>query len=208
MKNLKQLLIEDAAFYDAQMNEIKLHLYAEQLEKYPPEQIAEAMSHFRKQPSRRQMPMPADLISYFKPEPDSKEIAVDLVRRIDRAIIKHGWNWEDGYFYEDSNYWESSSGKAFLTFKEAVIDELGQIGWHVICARGGWKNVCTSSNEMEEGIYIAQMRDQIQASVSLSRQGIDVAKIEMPKSKPQIEQGLEKATPMLHLIKPKDLKDV
>lgn len=71
------------------------------------------------------------------------------------------------------------------SFREAVIGELGAVAWHAICCRGGWLNLRNSSVEMDEGQFIAQLRDQIESSMALAAQGVDVTKIEMPKPKAQ-----------------------
>lgn len=64
-KTVKQLILEDAAYYDAPINELKLNLFAEQLSSATPEKVAAAQRFFRAQPSRRQMPMPADLLDWI-----------------------------------------------------------------------------------------------------------------------------------------------
>lgn len=62
MKQIKNLVLEEAVFYDAPMNELKLNLFTSQLANCEPKQLLDAMLFFRSQPGRRQMPMPADLI--------------------------------------------------------------------------------------------------------------------------------------------------
>lgn len=142
--------------------------------------IIRALMVYRQNPKNSTWPRAAAIRAIIKPQPDSKDFANDLARRIDKAVSTYGYGWDAGYFSESGPYWEVR-GKIFYSFKEAVIEELGEVGWHVICSRGGWLNVRNSANEMDEGIFIAQMRDQIQSSYSLMKQGIDITQIEMPR---------------------------
>lgn len=123
-------------------------------------------------------PLVSHIREIVNPEIDSRFFAVELARKIDGAISKFGYNWAMGDIVNGEKYY-LGGGKYHWTFKEAVIAELGDLAWHSICMRGGWENVRNSANEMEEGMFIAQMRDQLQASYALKKQGVDVTKIEM-----------------------------
>lgn len=208
MNEIKQMLINLARFYNHDLDASRLDLYAKVLNKYPLANVLSAGDQYMMDTKNSRFPIPPHVIMdiYKTKESDSRELAIQLVRKIDQAVIRHGGIWETGYFHERGNYWESVTGKTFLSFKEAVLDELGEIGWHAICTRGGWTSVCKSSNEMEEGVYIAQMRDQIQASISLSRQGVDVTQIEMPKQHIKIEHASQTVTNVISLMKPRELK--
>lgn len=146
------------------------------------ESCLRALQTYRHDSKNKFWPKGADIRAIVQPSPDSRVIAIELARKIERAVTDHGWNWENGFFASDgSSYWKDNSGNVFSSFQSAVVSELGDIGWHVIASRGGWLNVRESVNQMEEGMFIAQMRDQIQATIMLKQQGIDITKIQMPE---------------------------
>jgi len=146
--------------------------------------------------------LPAELREAINPLVDKKAFATELARKIDKAISRHGYNWDKGFFGPNGIYWENDQGHIFTSFKEAVISEIGPVGWHVVCARGGWLNTRNSANEMEQGIFFAQMREQIAASLQLSEQGVDVAKIVMPTK----EKTLGHPDDYFKIEKPKSLR--
>lgn len=61
MKAIKNLLLEDFAYWGAPTNELQLNLFAQQLAGQNPDHIRSAMIHFRDEPGRAFMPKPADL---------------------------------------------------------------------------------------------------------------------------------------------------
>lgn len=177
--NLKKLIIHVADYYSKELNPEVVSMMAQDLEDLPFESVVNAYNKYRKEDRIMKFPMPSQIRDIVSPKIDSKELAIHITRKIDKAILKHGWNWEQGYFGSDGIYWESN-GKKFNSFKEALIEEIGDIGYHSICLRGGWSSVCQSSNEMDEGQYYSQMRELIQSSINLSKQGVDVTRINMP----------------------------
>ncbi len=159
-----------------------LKLQIDDLSDFDFEQITHALSVYRTDPKNRFWPKASEIRAIINPQPDTKQVAIELAYKIDKAVKKHGYNWASGQQQGGATYYKGGSN-LYHTFKDAVIAELGPLGWHAICARGGWLSVRNSANEMDEGIFIAQMRDQIQASYSLEKQGFDITQIEMPKDK-------------------------
>lgn len=151
----------------------------------------DALSEYRKSNKYKFWPKPSDIRAIVNPSADPRQIAILTARKIDAAVKKYGWTWYLGDRIEGNTYF-LGGGKYHWTFKEAVIAECGAIAWHAICQRGHWMDVRNSANEMEEHTFIAQMRDQIEASYNLQLQGIDILKIEMPKIKDELEYA-EKA---------------
>jgi hypothetical protein len=182
---IKALILEDAAYWDAPMNEVKLRAWADQLAGIPASSVKSAMVAFRGEQGRSKMPMPADIKARITPGSsiDKRELATTLARKIDKALVAHGYVWEEGYLGVKGRYWEAFVGgkrQRFESFKEAVIAELGPIAWNAICERGGWQQMISSQREMDEGQFVAQLRDQVQSSYSLAEQGVDVTRIPMP----------------------------
>lgn len=132
-------------------------------------------------------PTVAHIREIINPVVSERDLANELARKIDKCVAKHGWSWSEGQIIagddvlETMTMYEGASGKLHDTFKEAVISEIGEVGWHVICSRGGWSNVRNSANEMPEGMFISQMRDQVESTLRLQKAGVDVAKIGLPE---------------------------
>jgi hypothetical protein len=90
-------------------------------------------------------------------------------------------------------------GEWFNSFDEAVVSEIGEVGLRVIRSRG-WSALACSSNEMDEGQYIAQLRDQIESSMRLGNTGVSVENIKIPSR--EKSEGLQQAiVPLLRKIK-------
>lgn len=168
------------AIYGVSMPIEAIEYQAHILSEYDFDSVMSAFDKYMRETKFSKPPTPGQIIEILSPKVSDRDLANDLARKIDRAITRKGWNWEQGYWHEDGPYWEISGG-VVRSFKEAVIDELGAIGWHVICSRGGWLNLRNSAAEMQEGQFIAQLRDQAQSSMALAAAGVDVTKIEMPK---------------------------
>lgn len=161
MKTLKMLIIEDAAFYDAQMNPVKLEMYIRQLSGLHISQVEKAMEHFRLEPGRRLMPMPADLQAQVDKKLDPKDVARITAPRIVQAIKRFGWP-------------NPTQAEEFI----------GPEGWIVVQQRGGWKKVCETMMEDQEAIFIAQARDTIESNIKIQRQGYDITQPVLSSSKP------------------------
>lgn len=176
------------------------------------DQAVQAVTRYRRESKNTRFPLPSQLIETIRPTTDPKTIANELARKIDQALTSHGHRWHQGYFHDyDENRqpicrFEANTPegkKVFWSFKEAVIAELGAIGWHAICSRGGWDSLSQSQREMPEGMFIAQLRDQVESSVTLSRQGVDVTRIGMPT--PRNPSGeLEHVGKLLDFKRPED----
>ena len=131
----------------------------------------EALHSYRRDPKNKFWPKAADIRSIVNPEIDPRDLAIQTAKKIDYAVAKHGGYWEQGiYTRSGAVVWEGG-GQTHLSFKDAVIAEIGDIGWHYVCSRGSWANVRNAANEMEEGIFIAQTRDFLLSSIRMKQQG-------------------------------------
>lgn len=116
---IKALILEDAAYWDAQMNEVKLRAWTDQLSKYPAAVVKTAMNHFRGEKGRVRMPMPADIVSHFAVDVSPDAEATAAAARIFQAIGRFGW----------------PNGKEAQVF-------IGSLGWSTVQRMGGWTKVC------------------------------------------------------------------
>lgn len=189
-------------YYSKSLSKPAIQMMVEDLADLDFQQVYDAFGTYRKDPRNSQFPLPAKIREVINPAIEKRNVAVELAYKVDKAIKDHGYNWVDGYYSENGNYWIGKDKQVFRSFKEAVVSELGEIGWHAICSRGGWANLSASANKMQEGQFISQMRDQIQATIVLKEQGVDVARIGMPsKESPLgIGSGLESPKDVLNLI--------
>lgn len=190
-----------AQMYGRELNKTSLKIMIDAVEDLELKDVICAFTEWVKTSKQSRYPLPADIRQIVQPETDDKSLAIVLARKLDKAISTHGYNWEEGYFGANGNYWEGAMRAQFPSFKEAVLSELGPIGWATIRLKGGWKQTCQSANEMEEGMFIAQTRDLVQSNMELERQGVDLAKLDMPKPKNEITSANESIKSLLSSVK-------
>lgn len=176
LKAIKQIIIENCAFFDAPMNDLKLKMFAQELGSLRAEDVAKAMHHFRQEKGRRQMPMPADIKSFLDPKVSDDSEAEIVAGKIQKAI---------------SSFGHTNPGQA----KEYI----GDLGWRVVDSYGGWYYICANAGS---GFKIdtarAQWRNMAKAFMEKDRekmspkytaqQQLDVAK-QMLASKFKLEEG-------------------
>jgi hypothetical protein len=192
-----------AQMYGKDINRIAMKIMLDSVDDLPADGVVKALEGWARTSKLGRHPLPADIRDVINPPVDDRAVAIVLARKIDKAVSKHGWAWDHGIMGSNGIYFEGG-GKVFSTWKEAVIEELGPIGWATISQKGGWLQTRNSANEMDEQGFIAQTRDQIQANMQLERQGVDLARLEMPK--PSANEGSLQLTNIQKLITIKDLK--
>ena len=142
LKQIRDLIIENAVFYDAPMNEIKLKLYAEVLQSESVEKLAEAFKHFRHKPGQKFLPMPADILAFCNPKGDPDSDAREAAARIVQAVGKFG-------------YMQGSAASKFI----------GSLGWRVVERIGGWQYLCENlGTNIDVTTFTAQARDLCKAT--------------------------------------------
>lgn len=177
-----------ATVYGREIQRPALTMMLNAISDLPSDKILKVMNDWMNEAKNKSHPLPGDIREKIFPVLDDRAVSIEAARKIDKCIAKFGWTWEHGYFREGGNYWEDLDGNRHDSFKEAVISSVGPIGWKVICDRGGWQNIRNSANEMEEGQFIAQLRDQVQSTLQLQRAGVDVSKIGLPSpNSPKLE---------------------
>jgi hypothetical protein len=170
-------------YYSKQLNPQALSMMVSDLEDLPIELILMALKKYRQNPKNRTFPLPAQIREIINPQTDDRAVAIELSRKILTAIGRHGWAWQHGYFENGKPYFEDDKKNRFEHFHEAVVSELGELGWQIIQSRGGWQALTSSANEEDEGIYFAQLRDQVESTLKNLRAGIDIAKFALPDPK-------------------------
>ena len=171
-----------------------LQMYAEDTLHIDVFTLNEKFRKYRKLDNFGKMPLPSQLLGESV---DLRSVANEIARKIDKAVFDFGYTWEVGYFYQGQRYWTDKANNIYYSFKEACTAQLGEQAWTAINNRGGWSALCASSNEMEEGMFIAQLRDQLQSQMTLEQKGVDVTKISFEKKEEignvnKTSQGLAK----------------
>lgn len=113
-----RLLIEDAAFYDAQMNEIKLKQFADALKDVSPIELGLAIKHFRMQPGRRTMPMPADYLQAIPDGHPSAQEAWSMIPRDESKSVVWSEEMRKAYAVAAQMISDGEISSAFFAFKE------------------------------------------------------------------------------------------
>lgn len=178
-----ELLVVTCKIYGFDMGRDVARLTIEDLQDLDALQCLAALTSYRKNPKNKTWPRAADIRALVQPDVDENAVAVELAHKIDHLIARMGYNWEQGvYVGAEENVFLNTRNEVFATFKEAVISEVGEIGWKVIQSRGGWLNLRNSSNEMEEGTFKAQFRDHVKSVISRSRAGYEISDLALPSS--------------------------
>jgi hypothetical protein len=195
------VLIQMAKFYDHDISEQALDLYIQVFKPFSFEQVKHAAMSYMADTKNSRFPIPPHKIMdiYKKAQPDDREVGVELARTVYSLVVNRGLNWQDGFWSEHGNYFEGNRGDFKASFKDAFISVTGPIAWNAVQKFGGWERVCDACNNMDQGIFVAQFRDHVQTVMSMSKNGIDVSKLDMPQKK--TEHGLISAkNTLLNLI--------
>lgn len=182
-ENRKKIAYELEAmgvYYSKQLNPQALSMMVSDLEDLPIELVLMAIKKYRQNPKNRTFPLPAQIREVITPQTDDRSLSIELSRKVLKALNNHGWSWQHGYYENGKPYFEDDKGNRFNNFRDAVVSELGNLGWEIIETRGGWQNLALMANEQEEGIYAAQLRDQIEATLKNKKAGVDISKIQIP----------------------------
>lgn len=202
LKILKTMILEDAAFYDAPMNEIKLRLFTEELSQLPVTEVHRALKHFRQEPGRSKMPLPADVKSFLKPKIEDKDQARDCAVLILKAISKRGIYWSMGSMINGERRWEGQSGQFHDSFESAFKSFCGDLAWEVTNRFGSWTALCELSFNSQETTLLAQLRDLADSLQKKARAGsLDQAPglpAAQSSSAAQLGEGQNKMQALVH----------
>lgn len=162
LKALRALVIQNLTFYDAPVNEVKVKMFAVELQDLDVVRVSQALAAFRQEKGRRMMPMPSDIRDKIKPLSLSDDtLAIEAVARIVQSLSRFG-----GYRGEDA--------KAYI----------GELGWEVVKRQGGWTELCTNVGvDSPVGVFQAQAIKIAKAVLEQSRAGTLGAPPELPQQR-------------------------
>lgn len=111
-------------YYDKPLTPTQIAAYTEDLLCLEPGQLAQAIVTYRNDPRHDRFPLPVKLKAMIGAVVNPDDEAVQIVGRIVLAMSRIG-------------YYRSDEAKVFI----------GDIGWRVVQADGGWENVCQTLTE-------------------------------------------------------------
>ncbi len=191
-------------YYQRPVSDIVLKMYADDLNDLPFDLVMRALESYRLDPKNRTLPIPAQIRAILNPNIEERSFSVLLARSLMKACATHQEAWTTGFWSEKGNYFEDDKGNLFWTWKEAIISECGEISYDVVRNRGGWERLCESYWEMDEGQFLAQLRDDIQSLLNLKKSGVQLNQIAAPtKENQKLEQ--KNMGELLALCKPKGI---
>lgn len=176
LKKIRSLVIENLTYYDAPINEMKVKMFAKELDDsgLMIEKIANAFRSFRLESGRRLMPMPSDIIAKANPKADHESLALDSAARIIQAVSKYG-------------YPNPEHAKNFI----------GELGWHAVQRFGGWQYICENLGvKINQQTLFAQARDLLKATIRLD----STSEIEVPVMISTGSNEIEKAQDVVKQI--------
>lgn len=145
-QTLRQLILGEAAFYDAQMSDLKLKMFVDEMSDMTLEQIHRAYFQLRKDPKRQaKLPMPSEVRQFVNPQTTDENNAITAVNLLISAVSKFGWpNGPEAKIY------------------------MGELAWSLVGLNGGWESVCRKlGDSIQETTFKAQLR--LDAKVQLDR---------------------------------------
>jgi hypothetical protein len=164
---LMKTIVVTAQYYGRELLPITIEGMADDLRALPTDQALGAYLAWRRNPKRRHMPMPAEIIASLQGEPaDALAIGREISSRIRFAVDKVG------------KYRAAEARKV-----------IGEDGWRVIERFGGWDYVTThlGTPTLNSQTFYAQVRDLLASHVEFFEKGISIE--EAPKIGDRRESG-------------------
>lgn len=149
LKRIQAMLLLLAEYFQKQLTQNQLRMYAEDLEEYGHEAVGHAIKKFKADKANKFYPLPAHLIEIMQPAVNPDHEAVEVMNRIWTAIAQHGW-----------------------PNPKPAREYIGELGWAVVERYGGWKNICQEANDSDGGIMKAQLRETVKSVVGRAKQGL------------------------------------
>lgn len=87
------------AIYGVAMSNQAVEYQASILCEYDFDSVMLAFDKYMRETKFSKPPTPGQIIEILSPKTSDRSVAIDLARKIDRAIANHGWNWEQGYWH-------------------------------------------------------------------------------------------------------------
>lgn len=147
-QKLKALFVAMSHYYGHVIPDAALALYVGDLADLSFPEVEHALHELRRDPTRKQCPLPAVIRNHILPVPSDEQQAIEASARIVEAIAKIG-------------PYKSVDARRFI----------GELGWLVVQREGGWEQACTVLTDENVGICRAQWRQMALALQTRARAG-------------------------------------
>jgi hypothetical protein len=182
MKELKKGIYQMSVYYNRNLPPEVISMMAEDLSGYDFASILKAFKAYRRDPKNSAFPLPAKIIGMIEGKKSERIEASYLAIKLDQLAQRFGSTWNDGSFYDaNNNLFRSENNKLFWSFEEALKDSAGELAVKIISKWGGWKAFSASSQNTDQGQFVAQLRDFIEGF------SIDEKSERLRLDKPEVE---------------------
>lgn len=133
-----------AEYYGKEMKREVISMMVDDLIDLPLNEVIKAYGDYRRDPKNRTMPLPAQIRAIVAPEPDTESMSREIVARILEAQDRFGYTWP-------------AEAKQFI----------GEVGWSVVRAYGGWENFCSGlGQDFTVDAFSAQARELLKGRIT------------------------------------------
>ena len=146
---IKALIIQMSAYYGQKFEDPIILMYTEDLADLPVSEIARVMNELRRDPKITRFPLPAMIRDRLTPAVTPENEALEAISRVIAAV--------------------SNIGPYQIEKARAAI---GELGWEVVKAEGGWENVCQNLTEDNIGMLRAQWKSIALAKMARAKAGL------------------------------------
>lgn len=173
-KQVGRVIALTASYYGKDLSSDVVGMMLDDLSAFNAHDVVEAYKTYRLDPKNTYFPLPAKIIGILKPSVDDRSIAMNLAKRIEKAIRHHGNSWPMGVLRKTENglerYFEGG-GYAWPSFEKAVLSELGEVGFEVVRSYG-WAALEENYFNSERGVFFAQLRDLTESILKHDKAGV------------------------------------
>lgn len=163
--NIARIVIGLAEYYDKTLNANQLEMYVEDLSVLTEDQLSSAVKLYSTNPENVFFPLPSKLLAIIKPPMNEKDEAQEVSNLIMSCVLKCGY-----------------------TNPETAKQKMGDLAWQVVQQFGGWKHLCETCTNENEGMLRAQIRGLAESVSKRARRGEIGVIPALPSSSIEIKQ--------------------
>jgi hypothetical protein len=168
-QQIKTQLVSLAVISGRELSGPAVTAYYEALSDLPQFEVLNLLKNWLK--TSRHFPHPADIREKLKPEITDDDDAQDVANSVIAAVSRCGY-----------------------TNPDRAKEHVGTLGWEVITRMGGWKHICETMTQENEGFMRAQIRDYTTTISKRAKRGVLHEKPELPSSQSNEVQKLISTT--------------
>lgn len=169
---LKKYLSNLSAYYQRQLPDMVLQMYAADLNDLRFDDVMKAMSDYRMGEKNRTMPIPAQIRAMLERHSDPHDVGVLVAAKVTQAVSKFGW-----------------------TNPQEAMNFIGPLGQQAVRVFGGWDYICKNLGvTIDITTFQAQVREITKSEARVSPPAQDTFKLG--------SGGLQKANPLSLIGKP------